>query len=135
MLASMSKKQPLTVVGSTTTLPQPPIKLDDHGARLWRSVMGEYAITDIGGIELLTQACLSLDRASELAARIAHDGAVIYPKGVPRAHPAVKDELACRAFVVRTLQKLGLNVEQVKQPGRPSSGVGITWDQLRERDD
>jgi hypothetical protein len=48
----------------------------------------------------------------------------------------VKDELACRAFVVRTLQRLGLNVvvEQSRPVGRPAAGIGITWDKLRERE-
>jgi hypothetical protein len=40
--------------------------------------------------------------------------------------PAVKDELACRAFVVRTLERLGLNVEGVKPVGRPPDSVGWT---------
>jgi hypothetical protein len=94
--------------------------------------MKEYSIDDIGGIELLAQAAQALDRAEALAARIAHDGEVIYGRTGPRAHPAVKDELACRAFVVRTLQRLGLNVsiEQPRPVGRPASGIGITWDKL-----
>lgn len=37
-----------------------------------------------------------------------------------KAHPAIREELACRGFVVRTLQKLGLNCEPVRSgPGRP----------------
>jgi hypothetical protein len=130
----MSKKPPLTLIGSASTGTQPPRPLGEHGLGLWRGVHAEYSIDDIGGIEMLAQACASLDRAEALAARIVHDGEVIYLKGVPRAHPAVKDELACRAFVVRTLQKLGLNVEQVKNVGRPSGGIGVTWDKIRDRE-
>jgi len=122
----MSRKLPLT----DATGPQPPRPLGKHGAALWQRVQAEYAIADIGGIELLAQAAQSLDRAEALAARIAEDGEVIYAKSGPKAHPAVKDELACRAFVVRTLQKLGLNVEAIKPVGRPSGGIGVTWDKL-----
>jgi hypothetical protein len=102
--------------------------------RLWRSVHVEYNIDDIGGTELLTQAAQALDRAEALAACIAHDGETIRTKNGLRSHPAIRDEISCRAFVVRTLQKLGLNFEQVKQPWRPSGGVGITYDKLRENE-
>jgi hypothetical protein len=90
-------------------------------------VQREYAIADVGGRELLAQACAAEDRAESLAAAIARDGDVIYSRtGVPRTHPAVKDELACRAFVVRTLERLGISIEAVKPPGRPPSG-GLGW--------
>jgi hypothetical protein len=36
-----------------------------------------------------------------------------------KEHPLLKHELAARAFVCRTLQRLGLDVEAIKPPGRP----------------
>ena len=82
-------------------------------------------IHDTGGIELLAQACQALDRAENLAEAIARDGDVIHTRtGVPKTHPAVKDELACRAFVVKTLERLGLNVETIKPMGRPPKPFG-----------
>jgi hypothetical protein len=61
------------------------------------------------------------------AAAIATDGAVVYTRtGVPRSHPSAKDELACRAFVVRTLERLDLNVEAVKPVGRRTGNLGWT---------
>ena len=39
-------------------------------------------------------------------------------------NPAIKDELALRSFIVRTLQRLGLNLETVKPVGRPG---GAGW--------
>src|SRR6516165_5428795 len=132
-----SKKPPLSVVGELASTDKqqrppstvsPPRKLGVHGAKLWSSVTSEYPVEDIGGIELLAQACAALDRAESLAASIAVDGGVIYVRGCPKAHPAVKDELACRAFVVRTLARLGLNVvvDQGRPVGRPAAGIGIT---------
>ena len=88
--------------------------------------MREYAITDRGGIELLAQACAALDRAESLAEAIAEDGAVIRTRSGPKSHPAAKDELQNRAFVVRTLERLGLNVEAIKTPGRPPRPFGWT---------
>jgi hypothetical protein len=97
--------------------------------------MAEYAISDTGGIELLAQAGAALDRVETLSARIAEDGEVVYGKAGPRAHPALRDELAGRAFIVRTLQKLGLNFEAIKPLGRPNAAIGVTWKDLRRDDD
>jgi hypothetical protein len=86
--------------------------------------MAEYQIQDAGGVELLASACAALDRAESLADAIARDGAVIYVRGTPRSHPGCKDELACRAYLTRTLERLGLNLETVKPPGRPPNPRG-----------
>ena len=63
----------------------------------------EYDIADIAGREMLAQACAALDRAEELREQIDLDGAVTRYKCGVRDHPALKHELASRAFVVRTL--------------------------------
>ena len=81
---------------------------------------GEYNISDAGGIELLAQACAAVDRAEALAECVGRDGVMIYAKQGPKAHPALKEELAARAFICRTLQRLGINVEAIKPPGRPA---------------
>ena len=66
---------------------------------LWNRVVGVYRIEDVGGIELLAQACAGEDRAEMLAEAIERDGAVVYSRSdVPRTHPAIKDEITCRAF-------------------------------------
>jgi hypothetical protein len=121
-----SRKTSLTVVGSGTTSAQPPRPLGDHGRRLWDHVQHEYGIADIGGVETLAQACAGLDRAEQLASQIAADGLVIPTKTGLKAHPALRDELAARAFVVRTLERLGITVEAIKPVGRPGSG-GLGW--------
>jgi hypothetical protein len=120
-------KPAFSIVSGATTGGSPPRDLGQHGRNLWDEVQAAYGITDRGGVEILVQACTALDRAEALAAAIATDGAIVYSRtGVPRSHPAVKDELACRAFVVRTLERLGLNVESVKPVGRPPGTLGWT---------
>src|SRR5262245_56144784 len=100
-------------------LPRPPRKLGRHGLALWNRVQNEYVIADSGGVELLMQACAAVDRAETLAERIAADGEVVHTRtGLPKAHPALNDELAARAFVVRTLERLGVTSENVKTVGR-----------------
>jgi hypothetical protein len=121
------KKTPLSLVtGSTAKVLEPPRKLGKAGLALWRSVQTEYQITDCGGVELLMQACLAADRVDGLAVRIEADGEVIRTKTGLKAHPAIRDELAGRAFICRTLARLGLNLEIIKPVGNPGYG-GIGW--------
>jgi hypothetical protein len=119
-----SSKPPLRIVGDLgSTLPhgpQPSRPLGEHGQALWRRVLVEYDVSDASGVEILTQACLACDRAEALAECVAVDGVTVRtPQGI-KTHPAIREELSCRGFVVRTLQKLGLNFEPVRAgPGRP----------------
>src|SRR5215203_466287 len=110
----MSKKPALKLVGTADDPAAPPRNLGRHGLNLWRTIMTEYEIDDGGGREMLAQACVALDRAEECAAEVARDGIVVRTKHGPKDHPALRHELANRAFVVRTLGKLGLAVEAIK---------------------
>jgi hypothetical protein len=94
---------------------------------LWDDVQAAYGITDRGGIEILAQVCGAVDVIEALGEGIARDGAIVYGRSGPKAHPAVKDQTALRALVCRGLERLGLNVEAVKPgPGRPSSFASWT---------
>jgi hypothetical protein len=111
----------LTVVGDAAPPAKPPRTLGQHGGDLWRSIMSEYVIDDSGGREMLCQACQALDRAETCREAINKDGELIKSKTLGiREHPLLKHELAARSFVVRTLQRLGLDVEAVKPMGRPA---------------
>jgi hypothetical protein len=109
----------LSVVAAQAAGTKPARSLGKHGAALWRAVVSEYGIEDAGGIEMLTAACQQLDRAESLREQIDRDGDVIRSKAGLREHPGLKHELAARSFVVRTLARLGLDVEAVKPVGRP----------------
>ena len=113
-------KPSLTLAGPAPTAIQPPRKLGPAGRQLWDGIMSEYAIEDRGGLELLALAGETLDRVQRLAERIDAEGEVVRTKSGPKAHPALRDELAGRAFVARTLERLGLNIEAVKPVGRPT---------------
>jgi hypothetical protein len=112
-------KPTLSVVNRASSGIEPPRKLGEHGMALWNSVQSEYRVDDVGGIELLAQACAALDRIEALAAAIDRDGETVRTKTGVRAHPALRDELAGRAFVCRTLDRLGVTIESVKPIGRP----------------
>jgi P27 family predicted phage terminase small subunit len=106
---------PLALVsGQPSTIPPPPRPLKAAGRDLWDNVQSEYNIADAAGVELLLQCCHASDRIQELSDSIAEDGAVIRTKGGVRANAAIRDELHARAFVVRTLEKLGLTLEALK---------------------
>jgi hypothetical protein len=108
------------------TGPKPPRQLGTPGSDLWNRIIAEYRVEDAAGIELLTLACQALDRAEALRERVERDGAVINTRAGLKCHPAVRDELANRAFVSKQLQRLGLNFEPLRAPGRPSGpGLGI----------
>ena len=103
---------------------QPPVvpparPLGPAGTQLWEAVQRAYSVEDAGGAEILSQACAALDRAEELAGAIARDGAIVQTRNGPREHPGLRAELSNRAFVVRSLARLGLDVEPVRAMGRP----------------
>jgi hypothetical protein len=82
---------------------------------------GQYQIDDAGGIELLCQACQAADRVEALSEQINRDGEIVRARGgIPRSHPGLRDEIALRSFIVRTIERLGLNFEAVRASvGRP----------------
>src|SRR5262245_37131798 len=120
----MSKKPHLHVVSNAKTAPtanKPARTLGHHGMNLWKRVTSQYDIVDAGGCELLTQACQALDRAEALRAIINRDGEMVTARnGSLKEHPGMKPELAARAFVVKTLARMGLHLEpQRAGRGRP----------------
>jgi hypothetical protein len=112
----------LTVVGSAAQPkpPTPPGKLAAPGMSLWRDITAAYQFEDRASYQALYEACSAADRAEKCRVQIDADGECIRTKAGPRDHPLLKHELAARAFVVRTLGRLGLDLEPVRPgPGRP----------------
>jgi hypothetical protein len=115
------------------TVPDPPMKLGQAGLSLWRDVLAAYEFGDRASYETLGQACAAADRAAEMAAQIDQDGVAIRTKTGLRDHPLLKHELASRAFVCRSLARLGLDLEPIRPGlGRPPGGSGISWKALPE---
>jgi Phage terminase, small subunit len=117
----MAKKPTLTVVDIASSNPlAPPASLGKAGAKLWQSIQGDYRIDDSGGIEMLLQICSAADRADECSEIIARDGPVIRSKAGLKDHPLLKHELQARSFIVRSLHRLGLDIEPTRNVvGRP----------------
>ena len=120
------KKTPkLTVVTPASSIANPhgaPSTLKQAGVNLWSSVMGEYQISDAGGLALLEQACAAVDGIAECRHEIERDGAMVRGKFGSRPHPLLARELSLRSFVCKTLERLGLNLEPLRSgPGRPGT--------------
>jgi hypothetical protein len=125
----MVRKSPLKIVRKPESSGlQPPRTLGEPGRNLWERIVAHYDLTDAGGAELLLLACQSLDRAEALRTQIDTDGEIQYVKNVPKAHPAIRDEINCRKFIAATFSRLGLALEVPTRPvGRPPiGGYGIT---------
>jgi hypothetical protein len=90
--------------------------------------MGEYDIRDSGGQHMLLQICEAADRVHEFGTIIARDGPVVRTKHGPKDHPLLRHELAARSFIVRSLARLGLDVEPVRAIGRPTQQKGWSPD-------
>jgi hypothetical protein len=86
--------------------------------------MSEYQIDDAAGRQLLMQCCAAADRVEALREAIDRDGEVVHTRAGLKAHPALRDELAGRSFICRTLQRLGITEETVKPIGRPPRPFG-----------
>lgn len=99
---------------------EPSRPLKANGSQLWNAVNAEYRIEDSAGSEMLLQACEALDRVAECAAEIKRSGVMLRTKTGTKENPLLKVELAGRAFVTRTLARLGLDAEPLKAIGRPA---------------
>jgi hypothetical protein len=81
---------------------------------------GRDDISDAAGVELLCVACQALDRAESCREQIDEMGELGVVNGVAvKEHPLLRHEIANRSFVVKTLERLGLNAEAGKAVGRP----------------
>jgi hypothetical protein len=115
----MPKKPSLILVSPSPTSPNPPLRqLAKDGRALWDAITSEFDISDAGGRELLQEAAEALDRVQSLRVAIERDGEIIQTRTGPKEHPLLRAELAGRAFITRTLQRLGVNLE----PVRPAAG-------------
>jgi hypothetical protein len=102
-----------------------PPKLGEDGMALWRRVTGEYDVSDAGGYEMLRQACEAADDLARYSEIIAQDGSMITTSTGRKEHPLIKHTAIARAFIVRTLSRLGLNYEPLRMGiGRPPKLYG-----------
>ncbi|MGV7219233.1 P27 family phage terminase small subunit [Bradyrhizobium sp. UFLA05-112] len=120
----LAKKPPILTVIDPASKPDPlapPPGLGEAGEKLWVAIHADFAITDAGGLAMLHQICAAADRVAECTATIARDGPVIRTKAGLKDHPLLRHELAAQSFIVRSLHRLGLDIEPTRHEiGRPA---------------
>lgn len=100
--------------------PRAPDHLRTDGRALYRRIAGEYAITDAGGVAVLIQACEALDRLRDAQQIIKRDGPEVRDRfGQQRPHPMLAVEKDCRAAYMAALKQLNLDLEPLRDIGRP----------------
>jgi P27 family predicted phage terminase small subunit len=107
---------------SKPTVPKPPHHLKAAGRELWIDIVEQYRVQDGAGLALVTTAAECLDRIREAQAAIRKHGAICTDRyGNPRANPACHIERDSRAGFLAALRQLNLDIEPLRDRGRPPS--------------
>jgi hypothetical protein len=116
------KKPTLTVVDQSKPNPlAPPASLGEAGRKLWQDLHRDFVLEDSGAHTMLLEICSAMDNLAEYDREIGRDGVTIRAKGSVREHPLLKHRLATQSFVVRSLHRLGLDIEPARHEiGRPA---------------
>lgn len=97
--------------GAPEALPDVPGVLAARSASLWSWVITEYQL-EPAQVELLTEACLALDRADSARAIIDEQGAVVADRyGSPKMNPAAQIEAQARSFYASAVKQLGIKAD------------------------
>ncbi len=106
------------------SLPQPPHSLDVAGRRLWRSVVGDFDLSE-SERSLLALACQAADDAARARAALTASGSVTARGryGQPVLHPAVMVARQAEASVARILGQLHV-IDSAEKPARRLSTPG-----------
>lgn len=92
----------------TTTKPRKPSGLGKRGAGFWDRTLKDYELTD-SEVQLLTEACRTLDNLDALADALAHDGATVKGSmGQTVTHPALTESRGQRQVLHKLLAALAL---------------------------
>lgn len=101
--------------------PKPPATLSKPARQWWEKLQSEYGIVDAGGMLVLNTAMAAFDRMEEAKRTLKREGTTFSDRfGQPRGHPSVVIERDSRAAMLQALRALHLDIEPLKQPGRPA---------------
>lgn len=92
--------------------PRPPsdLKARSRGARFWRAVVAEFEPSPVE-LELLGEACRTLDELDALRRAVATDGPIVTgSRAQPRTHPGLVELRQGRAELRRLLDALSIPV-------------------------
>jgi len=92
--------------------PQPPKHLPVPEKRVYRSLVAEYNIRDVGGQEVLVSGLEAKARARKCREIIDREGMTTVDRwGQPKAHPLLATERDARAAWLQAVKLLNLDLE------------------------
>jgi hypothetical protein len=113
-----------------TRLPPAPSGIGPRGRRLWRSIVGAYALAD-HELVLLAEACRVVDRLEEIRAVVERDGSmVVGSKNQMVMHPGILEERQQRDLLARLIARLSLPADdEAEAAGRALGhrGAAARW--------
>jgi P27 family predicted phage terminase small subunit len=97
-----------------------PKNLSRESQRWWRKIVDEYNIGDSGGLAILQIMCEAFDRMREAQKILETEGPTITDRfGQIKAHPLCAVERDARSQVLQSIKSLNLDLEPLKEIGRP----------------
>lgn len=100
-----------------------PLNLGKEGRKLWKCIQMSYSIEDAGGLAFLQAACEAFDRVKDAQAQISREGMTISDRfGQMKAHPLCSVERDARSQFLQALKALNLDIEPLRDVGRPGAG-------------
>jgi phage terminase small subunit len=91
----------------TSSDPAPPKTLKADGKRLWRAVVGTFAL-EAYQLEVLRVGCEALDRAEQARAEVEQKGLTVPTKTGVKTNPAIAIEQNGRLAALRAVRELNL---------------------------
>lgn len=99
-------------VATTAKLAPPPAHLSARTRRIWRSVVDDYALTELHHLEVLRLGLEAADRAEAARLQIAKDGLFVPDRyGGVKAHPAERVAKDSAVIAARMFRELSLSEE------------------------
>jgi phage terminase small subunit len=109
-------------VSAAPSPPRPPAALGTSGRRLWRAIVKDYDLA-AHELELLRQACRTLDVLDQLDAVTDAEGAVVDSPQGRKANPSVVEARQHRLAFGRLLAALGIPADADEAAGAESGAA------------
>ena len=97
-----------------------PKHFSTEARKIWREILDEYQIEDSAGLRILRVSLESFDRAQSARKSIDKVGLLVKDKwGQVKPHPLLPIERDSRAAFLAGLKALNLDIEPLRDIGRP----------------
>src|ERR1044071_3548470 len=104
---------------SAALTPKPPAVLPPEARRMWQQLQQEYAISDEGGLIILSAACEAFSRMREAQSLVDKEGLTVEDRfGQKKPHPAIIVERNMRTQMLAALKQLNLDLELPRDRSR-----------------